>query len=129
MIDKVKNTWFVKKGVIVIDVETNWIDDWTEQGKRNREFKCGVAFNYDSSKFYKFTNPKKFVNFIKKAKAIVSYNGEGFDFLVLEKFGLKIRKHKNRWKLQGIKSFDILHAINERRAKKNQNKNNKVIFK
>jgi len=58
MIDEVKNPWNMKKGVIVVDIETNWADDWTEQGKRDRIFKCGVAFNYDDGRYHKFRDPK-----------------------------------------------------------------------
>lgn len=122
MIDKVKNPWSLRKGVIVFDIETNWVDDWSEPGKRNSVFKCGVAFSYDDNKFHKFKNPTRFVRFLNNAKALVSYNGEGFDFLVLEKYGLKLRKHENRWKPQDIKSFDVMHAISERRPQKHRNK-------
>jgi len=122
MIDEVKNPWNMRKGVVILDIETNQADDWSEQGKRNRIFKCGVVFSYDDGKYHKFWNPKKLVKFLKKAKAIVTYNGEGFDFLVLEKYGLKIRKYKNRWKPVGIKSLDIMHTIMERRPKEHQDK-------
>lgn len=122
MIDEVKNPWNMKKGVIVVDIETNWADDWTEQGKRDRIFKCGVAFNYDDGKYHKFRDPKKLVKILNDAKAIVTYNGEGFDFLVLEKYGLKIKKYKDRWKPIGIKSLDIMHTIMEKRPKEHRNK-------
>lgn len=122
MIDEVKNPWRLRKGIVVVDIETNWVDDWTEQGKRNRVFKCGVVYSYSDNKYHKFKNPTKLVKFLNDAKAIVSYNGEGFDFLVLSKYGLKIKKHKNRWNPVGIKSLDIMHAISENRQKKHQNK-------
>ena len=130
MIDEIKNPWRMRKGVIVVDIETNWINDWSEQGKRNRVFKYGVTFSYDDNKYHKFKNPTKLVNFLNNAEAIVSYNGEGFDFLVLEKYGLKIKRHKNRRKPLGIKSLDIMHTINEKRPKKHQNKkpNNNIII-
>lgn len=122
MIDKIKNPWSRKEGVVVFDIETNWVDDWSEQGKRNRVFKCGVAFSYDENKFYKFTDSAKFVELLKKAKTLISYNGEGFDFLVLEKYGLKIKKFKNRWIPKSIGSCDIMHTIHERRPKQHKNK-------
>jgi len=122
MIDEVKNPWRMRKGVVVVDIETNWADDWSEQGKRNRDFKVGVAFSYDDNKYHKFKNPTKLVEFLNKAKAIVSYNGEGFDFLVLEKYGLKIKKYRDRWIPRHVKSFDIMHTIQEKRPKKHQNK-------
>lgn len=33
MIDKVKNPWKMKKGVIVVDIETNWVVHWSGRGK------------------------------------------------------------------------------------------------
>ncbi len=122
MNDEVKNPWQIRKGVVVVDIETNWADDWSEQGKRNRDFKVGVIFSYDDNKYHKFKNPTKVVEFLNKAKAIVSYNGEGFDFLVLEKYGLEIKKYKDRWIPRHVKSFDIMHTIQEKRPKKHQNK-------
>ena len=77
MIDEVKNPWRMRKGVIVVDIETNWVDDWTEEGKRNRIFKYGVAYSYYDNKYHKFKNPTKLVKFLNDVKAIVSYNGEG----------------------------------------------------
>lgn len=112
----------MRRGVIVVDIETDWKDDWSEQGKRNRNFVCGVAFSFDDNKYRRFKNPKEFVKFLNKAKAIVSYNGEGFDFLVLEKYGFEIEGYKNRWKPKIITSFDIMHTISEKRPDKHQNK-------
>jgi hypothetical protein len=57
--------------------------NWTEQGKRNRVLKCGVAYRYDD-KYYKFKDPTRLVKLLNYAKTIVSYDGEGFDFIVLE---------------------------------------------
>jgi hypothetical protein len=121
-IDKVQNPWRVKKDIVVLDIETDWLYDWSEQGKRDSNFRCGVVFSYNDKKYHKFKVAKKLVKFLKKYKAIVSYNGEGFDFLVLEQHGLKIKKYKNRWKPLRIKSLDIMHTIQERRPKKHHNK-------
>lgn len=118
-VDKVRNPWRKRKAVVVIDIETDWSDDWSTQGKLNRTFKCGVAYVYDEKKYYIFSEPKKFVQLIKRARTLVSFNGEGFDFLALNKYGLKIRKYRDRWKPQNIESLDIMHAIAEYRPKKN----------
>lgn len=114
-IENVNNPWKLKKDTIVLDIETNWSDDWSEKGKRNREFRCGVIYSYNDNEYFIYTNPVEFTKKVNKAKTIVSYNGEGFDFLVIEKFGFTLRKFKNRWKAANKKSFDIMHTIQERR--------------
>ena len=83
-----------------------------------------------------FKKPTDFVSEIKKHKHIVSYNGEGFDFFVLEKYGLELVKksHKKKSKIPekdligndrlrlnqgrkgcrkpiGFDSYDVLSAI------------------
>jgi len=98
-------------GVYIFDIETNWDNDWTEQGRRNKIFKCGVVYSYDDKKYHKFVTAQRMINFIERAKLFVTYNGEGFDFLVLKKYGLKLRKYKNAWRPVGIKSFDIMNEI------------------
>ncbi|MGC8979164.1 MAG: hypothetical protein ACP5K4_07525, partial [Caldisericum sp.] len=105
-------------GVMVIDIETELVKSWNEESIRKCEFKCGVAYSYDDKKFHKFQDAKKFVKFISKAKALVTYNGERFDFLALEKYGFKIVRYFNRWKPKGIISFDIMYAIIENRTHK-----------
>lgn len=122
MFDEIKNPWSFKKGVVVFHIETNWTSNLSEQGKKDRICKCGVAYSYDDDKFHRFKNPTNFVKFLNNAKTLVSYNGEGFDFLVLEKYGLELRKYKNRWKPKNIKSLDILHTINERRPQEHRKK-------
>ena len=127
--DKIRNYWRMRKGVMVVDIETNYSKNMSEQGKRNRHFKCGVVYSYDEEKYYKFTDPIELVKLLKKSKGIVTYNGEGFDFLVLNKYGLRLKKYKNRWRPSGIKSFDIMHTIQERRLKKTATKNTQVLMK
>lgn len=122
VIDEIKNPWSERKGVFVFDIETNMDNDWSEEGKRNRIFRCGVAYSYDDDKFYEFDSPTKFVEFLNTAPTLVSYNGEGFDFLVLEKHGLNIKKYQNRWKLKNAKSLDIMHTIQESRPEENKEK-------
>lgn len=118
--DKIKNAWRLRQGVMVFDIETENVKDWSEQGKKNAVFKCGVIYNYKDNRYYKFLTPEPLVKFLNTAKGIVSYNGEGFDFLVLQKHGLKIKKHKNRVHTTNIKSFDIMHTIHEKRPAKNK---------
>jgi len=122
MIDKVKNPWRKRKGVVVFDIETDSLKGWEENHKRKARFRCGVAFVYDKNSFFEFTKPKKLVELLSCAKSLVSYNGEGFDFLVLEKYGLKIREYKDRWRPRNIESFDIMHTIQENRPRKNRGK-------
>ena len=116
----VKNNWKSRKDVIILDIETNWSKDWSEQGKRNRRFICGVIYSYNENKFLSFTDSDKFVEKVNKAKKIVSYNGEGFDFLVIAKFGIKLKALDldNRWEIVNKVSMDIMHTIQENR--KNQ---------
>lgn len=120
MIDEIKNPWHMRKGVVVFDIETDWGNDFSEEGKKSKVMRCGVLYCYDSDEFNTYYNPIELVDTLNKAKAIVSYNGEGFDFLVLEKYGLKIKKYGNRWKPVGIKSFDIMHTIHQRRSTSEQ---------
>lgn len=122
MIDRVKNPWRRKKGVIVFDIETAPLTGWNESDKRKARFRCGVAFVYDRKCYLEFTKPKELVRLLKGAKSLVSYNGEGFDFLVLEKHGLRIRKFKDRWRPQSIESFDIMHTIQALRPHKHRGK-------
>ena len=89
MIDEIKNPWHMRKGVVVFDIETDWGNDFSEEGKKSKVMRCGVLYSYDSDEFNTYYNPIELVDTLNKAKAIVSYNGEGFDFLVLEKYGLK----------------------------------------
>ncbi len=111
----VKNIWKNRKNTIVLDIETDWGDDWSEKGKRNREFRCGVIYSYNDNEYFVYTDPKEFVKKVIKARNIVSYNGEGFDFLVIEKFGITLNKFKNRWKIANRISLDIMHTIQEKR--------------
>jgi hypothetical protein len=122
MIDEVRNPWRKRNGVVVFDVETDWSADWSTRGKLERTFKCGVAYVYNKKKYLEFSEPEKLVQLLKRAKTLVSFNGEGFDFLVLKKHGLKIRKYRNRWKPQRIESLDIMHGIAEYRPRRNRGK-------
>jgi uncharacterized protein YprB with RNaseH-like and TPR domain len=94
MIEEVGNPWRNRKDVMIIDIETNFDEDWSEHGKRNRIFRCGVAYSYNDEKYYSIKDPKEFVSLVSKSKILVTYNGEGFDFLVLEKYGFKIKKYE-----------------------------------
>ncbi len=141
IVDKVRNPWNKRKGVIVFDIETSWLNGKSEKDKRRAKFRCGVAYVYDKNSFVEFTQPRKFVEFIKRAKTLVSYNGEGFDFFVLRKYGLKLKSYRlrlppitynqffdyirfsswlanhSRWKPQRIQSYDIMYMIQEKLPK------------
>ncbi len=121
-VDEVINPWQKRKGVVVFDLETDWSDDWSTRGKLDRTFKCGVAYVYDKKKYLVFREPEKFVQLLKRARTLVSFHGEGFDFLVLNKYGLNIRKYRNRWKPQKIESLDIMFGIAEYRPRRNRGK-------
>ncbi len=115
----IKNNWKSRKDVIILDIETNWSEDWTEKGKRKRKFICGVIYSYNENKFLSFTDPYKFVEKVNKAKEVASYNGEGFDFLVIAKYGIKIKRlDNNRWGVVNKVSMDIMHTIQENRKNK-----------
>jgi hypothetical protein len=116
--DYVENPWKERDDVVIFDIETDFVLDWSLEAKKSLDFRCGVAFSYKDEKYHKFTDPKKFVGLLKKAKALVTYNGEGFDFIVLEKYGLKIKETiDKRFLPEGICSFDIMHKIQELRPK------------
>lgn len=128
IIEKVENpwrnfaNWRKRKGIIVFDIETNWAKKWTEEERRNATFKCGVAYIYDEDRFYEFTDPIEFIKLLRTAKVLVSYNGEGFDFLVLKKYGLEVRKYvvkeKDRWKPENSISRDIMYTIYDKNREK-----------
>jgi hypothetical protein len=114
--DHVRNSWNMRDGVIVFDIETDRIIDFSLQGKKNREFKCAVAYSYKDGKYHLFQDAKELIEFLRTAKALVTYNGEGFDFIVLERFGISIKPYKNgRWVPERIESLDIMHKIQDER--------------
>jgi Mor family transcriptional regulator len=118
--DQVRNPWSKRDGVVVFDIETDYGSDFSFDGKRNREFKCAVAFSYNDGKYYTFTNPEELVALLRTAQVLVTYNGEGFDYIVLDKYGLSAVLHiKDRWVPQGIESYDIMHTIQEMRPPEN----------
>ncbi|WP_048831390.1 hypothetical protein [Methanomethylovorans hollandica] len=121
IIEEVKNPWRLRNGVVVFDIETEYIHDFSIEAKKMLNFKCGVAFVYNDGEWYRFYKPEELVKLLKKAKTIVSYNGEGFDFLVLEKHGLKIIEcGTDRWKPTKCDSFDIMHTIQNLREDSNK---------
>ncbi|MBP2030265.1 hypothetical protein J2755_001199 [Methanohalophilus levihalophilus] len=98
--DFVSNPWGAREGVAIIDVETDFGDIRSMKSKRERKFRCGVIYSYDQKNMQVFKKPTDFVSEIKKHKHIVSYNGEGFDFFVLEKYGLELVKKSHKKKLK-----------------------------
>lgn len=134
--DFVTNPWNTREGMAIIDIETDFGDIRSMRSKSERKFRCGVIYSYDSKKIQVFKKPMDFVNEMKKHKHIVSYNGEGFDFFVLEKYGIELvkkshkkspkipekdliknnllklkRDRKGCRKLIGFESYDVLSAI------------------
>src|SRR3989338_3151742 len=97
-LDTVKNPWNRRKSVAVFDIETKYLDSWKDCDKKAAQFICGVIYSYGGGSYHKFTNPTEFVKALTPFSYLVSYNGEGFDFLVLEKYGLKIAPYGNRYK-------------------------------
>ncbi|WP_129599338.1 3'-5' exonuclease family protein [Methanohalophilus profundi] len=114
--DNIKNPWKMRDGVVIFDIETEFVLDWSIEAKKELKFRCGVAFSYEDGGYHKFTDPKELVELLKKAKALVTYNGEGFDFFVLEKYGLDVEETAGKkCSPKGIRSFDIMHKIQELR--------------
>lgn len=105
--DFVNNPWNIRDGVAIIDIETDFGDIRSMRSKRERKFRCGVIYSYDNKNIQVFKKPKEFVNEMKKYKHIVSYNGEGFDFFVLEKYGLELVK-KSHHKSHKIPEKDFM---------------------
>lgn len=117
-LDYIENPWPMRNGVIIFDIETSREEDFSLLGKKSREFKCGVAYSYQNSKYETFSKPQELVEFLKGASVLVTYNGEGFDYLVLEKYGFPIKPHKkDRWVPADIRSCDIMHEIHDRRPR------------
>lgn len=116
--EQIRNPWNMREGVIVFDIETNHNNDFSLQGKKDREFKCAVTFSYDDAQYRVFKEPEPFIEQLKTAKALVTYNGEGFDYIVLEKFGLPVEQDVgNRCIPTSIQSCDILHEIQRSRER------------
>jgi hypothetical protein len=108
--DFVSNPWDAREGVAIIDIETDFGDIRSMKSKRERKFRCGVIYSYDRKKMLVFKKPIDYVNEIKKHKYIVSYNGEGFDFFVLEKYGLELIKKSHKKKLK-VSEKDLIENI------------------
>lgn len=116
----VQNPWSKRKGVVIFDIETEY-----GEGRLNRQkkfllkFLCGVIYDYHNGQFYRFLDPSKFVQKLSEAKFLVSYNGEGFDFFVLKKYGFGVFDEGPRVKPSEATSFDIFtHIIQRPQAQK-----------
>lgn len=100
-------------GTIVFDLETKTLiprvqdEILRNQAIRNLEPSviCVYDFDSDSYAFYTLRNIKDFIVILNKATKIVGYNILGFDYLVLEKYGLK--KHPIE------KTFDLMDFIRQ----------------
>ncbi len=84
------------KGVIVLDIETNpftcgWLAP--EPGKTYLDYpldiRVAVVYSYDDDTYHTFgpDQQTEFFEMVNSAKRVVSYNGEGFDFLVMKALG------------------------------------------
>lgn len=84
------------KGVIVLDIETNpftcgWIAP--ESGKTYMDYpldiRVAVVYSYDDDTYHTFgpEQQNEFFEMVNAAKRVVSFNGEGFDFLVMQALG------------------------------------------
>jgi hypothetical protein len=94
---------------MVIDLETK--EGITHKCPHDAKFVCGVIYSYDDDHYYKYENPDELIEKLKKAKAIVSYNGELFDFEVLSKCGMDTDYDGRRTTPLKAKSYDILSTI------------------
>jgi hypothetical protein len=102
---KIKNT-------IVFDLETTTlipkgIDDENEKIEEIKKLRISVlcCFDYDTNEYYFYTekNIKDFLDKVQHIDKIVGYNILSFDYLVLEKYGLK-----NSLKDKSIDIFDMI---------------------
>ena len=110
-VDRVRNPWRLHSAVVVFDVETECGKVWTEADKRRRKFLCGVVYDYDTGRFQEYKSAAPLVRHLRRARVIVSYNGEGFDFLVPAKHSLKLKPCGDRFQPVGVRSLDIMHEI------------------
>jgi len=126
-IQEIKNPWEFRKGVMVYDIETNRDGGMSEEAKKEKIVLCAVVYSYSEDEYYTFTDGNKLVEKLKEAEYLVTYNGEGFDHIVLKKHGLKIRKitQMKRWITIGIKSLDIMGEAQKRRPPNHQGEHGK----
>lgn len=120
--DYIDNPWTLRKGVMVVDIEA-------EEGRfyddpLSSKFRCGVIYSYDDDKYYTFEDPEELTKMLNKAKAIVSFNGEYFDFPILSLRGMKTNEDGSR-RVTPSKalSYDIMDTIFSLRS--NRKKRNK----
>lgn len=120
--DYIDNPWTLRKRVMVVDIEAeegNVYDD-----PLFSKFRCGVIYSYDDDKYYTFENPEELTRMLNKAKAIVSFNGEYFDFPILSLCGMKTDEYgSRRVKPAKALSYDIMDTIFSLRS--NRKKGNK----
>jgi hypothetical protein len=101
----------MEKGVIVLDIETDWGDVSCIETRKDLEFKCGIIYDYSDNEYHIYRDPKKLVEHVENSMVVVTYNGELFDFVVLEKYGLKTKQRKEGYKLFKKKSIDLFQPI------------------
>ena len=90
-------------GTIVFDLETKTLipnvrdETLRNQAIRNLEPSVICVYDFASCRFTFYTQKtiKEFIAILKKAKTIVGYNLLGFDYLVLEKYGLNALSKEN----------------------------------
>ena len=100
-------------GTIVFDLETKTLipnvrdETLRDQAILNLEPSVICVYDFASCGFTFYTQKtiKEFIAILKKAKTIVGYNLLGFDYLVLEKYGLK--KHPVK------KTVDLMDIIRQ----------------
>jgi hypothetical protein len=95
--------------ILVVDIETKGPDIKGRLRKNipKHEITVGVISEYGSDQFddYWLNTVDELVSELNDADVLVSHNGEGFDFLVLEKYGLDLKQ---------IVSYDLFRILRDK---------------
>lgn len=100
------------KNIIVFDLETKTlIPKFKDKKKKRKEIAkmeisvlCCYDYNNKKYSFFNEKNIKEFISLTNKCEKIIGYNILDFDYLVLKKYGLKIKNISK-------KTFDIFDFI------------------
>ena len=98
-----------KKKIVVVDIETKGpeIKGKLRKNIPKHEITVGVICEFGSEDFHDYwlNSVEHLVTELNDADVLISHNGEGFDFKVLEKYGLN---------LDGIVSFDLFRILRDK---------------
>lgn len=97
------------KPAAIIAVECPHSKNFLPTAIAKKEFLLGNIFYKGENHF--FRTPEKFIENLLKFKCLFSYNGESFIYLMLEKYGLKVKHRKDNVIPEGIISIDVMRYI------------------